>query len=164
MNATEPTEELCLRTRVHKREPEYTQSASFYKSFLTRPCYGCQSIDHSLLRRNGERVISDKVIPIFAYECDIVEPIDPYPDQDTMEITIAFELGAQDYAKVCNYDEELAVQRIPQLLGEEDRERGYPPYVDSFMDKVKSACRLHQKEATIRQPREERLETGLTGK
>jgi len=81
-----------------------------------------------------------------------------------MEITIAFELGAQDYARVCNHDEELAVQRIPQLLGEEDRERGYPPYVDAFMDRVKLACRLHVEETTTKRPWEERQETGLIEK
>ena len=143
MNANDTVNEISFRIRVIRKQPKYSQTASFCGAFLSRPCYGCRYPTHSLLRKTqlGE---PGEGISIFEYECEAVIPEPLYLDNYGEEVNIQFELGAKEYARACNYDEDTTVRRLPQIIYNDDEGFGYPPHMDSFMNMVKLECRLHR--------------------
>jgi hypothetical protein len=141
MNPIDTVEDISLEVQIKGTDFKFEDSDAFHQKFMIAPCYACQSRDHPLLRLLPTTVYGRA--PRYEYCCEVVQKPPLYRDHITGHIHLQYSLRATHFAEACGYNEDEAVQRAPHFGGDRDGERGYPPCMDSFMDRVRLICRQH---------------------
>jgi hypothetical protein len=139
MNPTEVSTDIHLRFNKHIDSSDNTLNGKFQTRFITTPCQGCGSSNHSLLILSSD-VIKSNIIR-YKYECPIVDAL-PLYSQTLDGIHITYNLSARTYAESYNYNLEEATNKT--ILRNNHSLSILPDYINVFMNDVRRICSEHQ--------------------
>jgi hypothetical protein len=144
MNPTEVSTDIHLRFNKHIESSDNTLNGKFQTRFITSPCQGCGSPEHSLLILSSDVINSD--IIRYKYECPIVDG-QPLYSQTLTGIFITYLLSARTYAGYYNYNLEEATSKT--VLRNNHVHNTQPDHSIVFMNDVRRICIEHQRETEL---------------